>query len=155
MIEKMGEVEKEDPTHPIGGDSIMCFEVQECSCIRSREEFPGTELTEAQKVKTKIEGTQTCSDDFLEEFTMTLQEGDWAIGFRKRIIGFLGFRDDHHFSLAPGIEAELKGGIPQEKAGVWRSVKSPMDQRVGDTGRARSQRRRGALQSSKDFRNRN
>ena len=59
----------------------MRFEVQERSCIRSREKFMGAELTGAQKVEVKIEGTQTCGDDFLKELAMAFKEEDWSIGF--------------------------------------------------------------------------
>ena len=37
---------------------------------------------------------------------MTLKKGDGVIGFSERVIGFVGFRDDDDFSLAPGIEAK-------------------------------------------------
>ena len=54
----------------------------------------------------KVKGAQTRGDDFLEKFAMTIEEGDGAVSFSKRVVGFLRFRDDHDFHFAPGIEME-------------------------------------------------
>ena len=59
-----------------------------------------------QKVMSEVERTKSSGDDFLEKFAMTIEEGDGAVSFSKRVVGFLRFRDDHDFHFAPGIEME-------------------------------------------------
>ena len=104
MIEETRKIKEEDAAYAVGGNTVPGFKVKESGGIGSREEFAGTELSWAQKIVTEVDGTETGGDDFLEEFTMTFEERNRAIGFGKRVVGFLRFGDDHNFCLAPWVE---------------------------------------------------
>ena len=104
VIKEARKIEEENTADAIGGDAIPSLKTKESGGVGSREEFSGTELSWAQKIVTEVEGTETGGDDFLEEFTMTFEERNRAIGFGKRVVGFLWFRDDHNFCLAPWVE---------------------------------------------------
>ena len=104
MIEEAREVEKEDTTNAIGGNTVPSFKTKEGGSVGSREEFLGAELTWAQEIVAEVEGRELGGDDFLEYLAMTFEEGDGAISFSKGVVRFLRFRDDHDFCFSPGVK---------------------------------------------------
>ena len=104
MIKKTRKVKEEDAADAISGNAILGLEPKKRSGIGSGEEFAGPKLAWTQKVVTKIKGTKTGGNNFLEQLAMAFEKGDRAIGFGEGIVWFLGFRNHHDFRFAPGIK---------------------------------------------------
>ena len=83
MIEETGKVKKENTANPISGEAVPGLKVEESGSIWSRKEFLRPKLMGAQKIVTKVEGTQPGGNDFLKKFAMAFKERDGSIGFSK------------------------------------------------------------------------
>ena len=83
MVEEMGEVEKKDPTDAIGGNGITRLSAQESGGIGGGEKFAGAELSGTQDVEAKVKSAQVRGNNLLEEFAMTFEERNGAVGFSK------------------------------------------------------------------------
>ena len=107
MIKESGKVEQKYPANAVGGDAIPSLKTKKSGGVGSREEFTGAKLSRAQEVVTEVEGAKTSGDNFLKKFSVTFEEINRAVGFRKGVVWFLWFGDDYNLRFAPGVEMEM------------------------------------------------
>jgi len=72
-------------------------------------------------------------DDFFQELAAAFKEGDGAIGFGKRVVGFGWLGNDNYKGVRPRVMAKGNGGVEKGKKAIRSRFEGPFQQLVIDT----------------------